>query len=190
MQVLKDDIREKIIATATRLFYRRGFAETSMRQIADGVKVSVSNLYKYFRNKEDLFAEIVKGYHAGYLAGFNRFVSHEGKDGFDEDGNLVLARALFESIKSDPVKFVILMDKSRGTKYATFKEEVVSTLSGHILRGIPTANRQEYMIRLLVLNFFNGIVEVAKDYKNDEWALRNLRVLVRYHMSGMRALYE
>ncbi len=190
MQILKDNIREKIIDTATQLFYDQGFAETSMRRIADGVGMSVSNLYKYFKNKEDLFGEIVKGYHSQYLAGFKQFVSHEGKDSFDSDNNLRLTRALFDSIKSDHVKFVLLMDKSKETRYANFKDEVVSILCGHILRGISAANKQEYMVKFLVKNFFNGIVEVAKDYKNDKWAFKNLSLLVKYHMNGMRSLYE
>ncbi len=190
MQVLKDDIRERIVSTATRLFYAHGFAQTTMRQIADDAEMSVSNLYKYFKNKEDLFGEIVKAYHVAYLAGFKRFVSHEDKDGFDEDGNSALTHALFDSIKSDPMKFVLLMDKSRGTRYENFKDEVVGILSEHILRDISAANKQEYMVRLLVRNFFGGIAEVAKNYINDRWALRNLGLLVRYHMNGMKALYE
>ncbi len=190
MQILKDDIREKIIATATRLFYDQGYAETSMRRIANGIGMSVSNLYKYFKNKEDLFGEIVKGYHMQYLAGFKQFVSHDEKDNFNEGGNNMLAHTLFNSIKADPIKFVLLMDKSKGTRYANFKEDIVSTLSDHILRGISQTNKQEYMVRFLVCNFFNSIVEVAKDYKNDKWAFKNLNLLVKYHMNGMKALYE
>lgn len=190
MQVLKEDIREKITSMATRLFYEQGFGETSMRQIADGVGMSVSNLYKYFKNKEDLFGEIVKGYHAHYLANFKQFVSHEEEDSFDPDSNLALTQAIFGSIKADHVKFVLLMDKSKGTKYANFKDEVVSLLGMHVFQGMPSADKQKYMVRFLVRNFFNAIVEVAKDYKNDKWAFQNLHLLVKYHMNGMKALYE
>ncbi|MDL2282830.1 TetR/AcrR family transcriptional regulator, partial [Parabacteroides sp. OttesenSCG-928-G06] len=95
MQVLKKDIQDNIINTATRLFYNQGFGDTSMRQIADELDMSVSNLYKYFKNKEDLFSEIVKGYYTQYLANFKKFVSHEEKDSFDSDSNLLLAQTIF-----------------------------------------------------------------------------------------------
>lgn len=190
MQVLKKDIQDNIITIAKRLFYNQGFGDTSMRQIADEVDMSVSNLYKYFKNKEDLFSEIVKGYYTQYLANFKKFVSHEEKDNFGSDSNHLLAQTIFHSIKTDHVTFVLLMDKSKGTKYAKFKDEVASLLGEHILQGISATNKQEYMVRFLVRNFFNGIVEIAKDYKNDKWAFQNLTILVKYHMSGMQSLYE
>ncbi len=190
MQVLKKDIQDNIINTATRLFYNHGFGNASMRQIADELDMSVSNLYKYFKNKEDLFSEIVKGYYTQYLTNFKKFVSHEEKDSFDSDSNILLAQTIFNSIIVDHVKFVLLMDKSKGTKYENFKDEVSSLLGEHILQGISATNKQEYMVRFLVRNFFNGIVEIAKDYKNDKWALQNLNILVKYHMNGMQSLYK
>lgn len=190
MQVLKKDIQESIINTATQLFYKQGFEDTSMRQIANEVDMSVSNLYKYFKNKEDLFSEIVKGYYTQYLANFKKFISHEEKDSFDSDSNTLMTQAIFQSLKADHVKFVLLMDKSKGTKYAGFKNEITDLLGTHILQGISVANKQEYMVKFLVRNFFNGIVEIAKDYKNDKWAFDNLTILVNYHMNGMQSLYK
>lgn len=190
MQVLKKEVQENIISIATKLFYINGFEDTSMRQLAGELGMSVSNLYKYFKSKEDLFSEIVKGYHTQYLTNFKKFVSHKEMDSFDADGNQQLTQALFGSIKSDHVKFVLLMDKSRGTKYAKFKAEVSTLLSKHVLQGISTASKQEYMVKLVVRNFFSGIIEIAKEYKNDEWAYSNLSLLVKYHMSGMQSLYK
>ena len=190
MQVLKKEIQENIINTGTQLFYNQGFENTSMRQIAGELNMSVSNLYKYFKNKEDLFCEIVKDYYKQYLTNFKKFVSHEEKDRFDSDSNLLLTQAIFSSIKTDHIKFVLLTDKSKGTKYAGFKDEIASLLGTHILQGISVENKQEYMVKFLIRNFFNGIIEIAKDYKNDKWAFKNLGLLVKYHMNGMQSLYR
>lgn len=190
VQILKKEIQENIIITATQLFYNQGFEDTSMRQIANELHMSVSNLYKYFKNKEDLFDEIVRGYHSKYLANFKKFVSHQGEDSFDLGSNSLLAQSIFRSIESDHIKFVLLMDKSKGTKFSGFKDEVISLLVAHILHGITTSNQREYMIKIVVSNFFNSIVEIAKDYKNDKWALDNITLLVKYHMSGMHSLYK
>lgn len=190
MQILKTEIHEAIIDAAIQLFYNQGFEDTSMRQIANKLDMSVSNLYKYFKNKEDLFSEIVKGYYTQYLVNFKKFISHEEKDSFDSDSNTLMAQAIFQSIKADNVKFVLLMDKSKGTKYADFKDEIAGLLSKHILQGIDVSNKQKYMVKFLVRNFFNGIIEIAKDYKNDKWAFENLKILVKYHMNGMQSLYK
>lgn len=192
MQTLKKEIQESIVDIAARLFYNQGFEETSMRQIANEMQMSVSNLYKYFKNKEDLFNEIVKGYYIKYMAGFSKFISEEQyhEDNFNSESNSFLVHAIFESIKTDPIKFVLLMDKSKGTKYVGFKYEVLLLLEKHIMKGIQQHNKQEYIIKILVSNFFHGVVEIARNYQSDEWALKNIDLLVKYHMNGMHSLYK
>jgi len=190
MQILKDEIRKKIIQIATQLFYDYGFEKTSTRQIALELNMSVSNLYKYFKNKEEIFDEIINVYYSNYSSGFSKFISHENKDSFDEESIQFLAKAIFESIKHNQIKFVLLMDKSKGTKYALFKEEMIDNLEKHISKGIHESNKDEYIIKIFVRNFFYGIVEIAKHYKNDDWALKNINLLVQYHMNGIYVLYK
>ncbi|SFY13329.1 TetR/AcrR family transcriptional regulator, partial [Ruminococcus sp. XPD3002] len=47
MQVKKDDIRNKILETAQRLFIKRGYENTSLKQIAEKSNISKSNIYRY-----------------------------------------------------------------------------------------------------------------------------------------------
>jgi TetR/AcrR family transcriptional repressor of mexJK operon len=53
--------RRAIIDTATMLFLRDGYRSTSMDQIAAEAAVSKQTVYKQFRDKEQLFREIVLG---------------------------------------------------------------------------------------------------------------------------------
>jgi len=190
MQTLKKGTRENILNTAIRLFYEQGFEKTSTRQIATELDMSVSNLYKYFKNKEDIFNDIIKSYHENYLARFSKFISHENKDSFNDESTQILAKAIFESIKNNHIKFVLLMDKSKGTKYASFKDEMITNLERHISKGIHESNKDEYIIKIFVRNFFYGIIEIAKHYKNDDWAFKNVSLLVEYHMNGISVLYK
>lgn len=59
MQVKKDYTRERIVEVARRIFLRQGYAKTSMRDIAAGVGIGVSNIYNYFKCKDELFRHIV-----------------------------------------------------------------------------------------------------------------------------------
>jgi AcrR family transcriptional regulator len=190
MQVLKDDIRLNILNTASRLFYNKGFEKTTTRRIALEVNMSVSNLYKYFRNKEDIFDAIVKAYHDNYLKNFSEYISHEDEDDFGTESKNKLALAIFESIKGNQTRFVILMDKSAGTRYASFKNVIMDMLENHIRRDISDDYKDEYIVKLFVRNFFYGIVEIAKNYEDDSWAFKNINLLVQYHMSGVSILYK
>jgi AcrR family transcriptional regulator len=60
MQIPKDKIERKILAAAREEFAGSGFQPASMRKIADKAGVSVSNIYNYFGNKDELFVSIVK----------------------------------------------------------------------------------------------------------------------------------
>ncbi len=51
--------RERILAAAEKLFARRGFAGTSIRDITDAVGIKPPALYNHFPNKEDLYAEVL-----------------------------------------------------------------------------------------------------------------------------------
>ena len=59
MQIKKDYTREQIVVVARGIFLKKGYAKTSMRDIAAGVGIGVSNIYNYFKSKDELFRYIV-----------------------------------------------------------------------------------------------------------------------------------
>ena len=60
MQVLKEDIRSRILKVARQQFAQKGYAKTSMREIAGLAGVGVGNIYNYFANKDELFRAVVR----------------------------------------------------------------------------------------------------------------------------------
>ncbi len=50
----------KILKVALALFSSRGYSETKMAEIAQNVGLSVGALYLRFKNKEELFGELIK----------------------------------------------------------------------------------------------------------------------------------
>ena len=57
-----DDQREAIVARAAELFARQGYHATSMNQVAEAAGLSKATLYHYYRDKEDLLADIALSY--------------------------------------------------------------------------------------------------------------------------------
>ena len=60
-QVLKEESREMILDAAKDEFMENGFKESSMRRIAQKSKMTVGNLYRYFKNKEDIYSAVIDG---------------------------------------------------------------------------------------------------------------------------------
>ncbi len=55
-----DDQREAILAAAARLFAQRGYAGTSMNQVAEAAGLSKATLYHYFEDKYALLVHITE----------------------------------------------------------------------------------------------------------------------------------
>ena len=58
-QTLKEEARQAIIETAKQEFLEKGYKGASMRSIAKKSHMTVGNLYRYYKNKEDINLTIV-----------------------------------------------------------------------------------------------------------------------------------
>ena len=54
--------RERLVAAARELIYRRGVARTSLADIAQQADVPVGNVYYYFKTKDDIVGAVVHTY--------------------------------------------------------------------------------------------------------------------------------
>lgn len=57
-----DEKFNHICKTSSQLIHQKGFANTTMRDIAKATGMSLGGLYHYFDNKEDLLFKILKNY--------------------------------------------------------------------------------------------------------------------------------
>lgn len=64
-QVLKDEVKEKIQSSAVDLFTLHGYKNTSIKKIAANAQVSVGNVYRYYKNKDELYESVIKGVYDG-----------------------------------------------------------------------------------------------------------------------------
>lgn len=186
MQILKDEIKNKILQVAENIFYEKGFKETTTRSIASQVGISVSNLYLYYENKEAIFIGVIDDFYRDFINSLERFFVHE-----DKDMNMSTSISTFiqKIIIKDQKKFVIITDKSQGTKYEGFKEQIIGILNNHIKEQVnKDLVQDDSILHILSKNFIEGIIEIAKHYKNDKWLVNSINTLVTYHMKGMEHL--
>ncbi|MBF4691578.1 TetR/AcrR family transcriptional regulator [Fusibacter ferrireducens] len=64
-QVLKEEIKNRIIESGINCFMANGFQKTTMKEISEDSGISVGNLYRYFPNKRSLYDEIIKPFYLG-----------------------------------------------------------------------------------------------------------------------------
>lgn len=188
MQILKEEIRNKILSVAENSFYENGFRETTTRNIANEVGISVSNLYLYYQSKEAIFYGVTESFHKYFVDRFKAFIDHDDKRDTD-DMDFAIIQTFQKIIKADQKKFVIIADKSQGTKFEGFKRQITSILLEHMKSQInKNLVHDDLIIYIFAKNFIEGIIEIAKNYKDDCWLESSINTLVLYHMNGMRHL--
>jgi len=105
MQVLKEDIRGRILTIARQQFEKKGYSKTSMREIAELSSVGVGNIYNYFTSKDELFREVVRPVLCALEA---MLQEHNGIRGED-----IMMMRSEKYLKSCIDEYVSLIDKHR-----------------------------------------------------------------------------
>lgn len=60
-------VKERIIETASDLFYNQGYNQTGINQIIDQAGVAKASMYQHFRSKEDIAVAYLVGRHAMWM---------------------------------------------------------------------------------------------------------------------------
>jgi len=60
------DTKEKIVQCATKLFLTKGYKQTSLNEIAESAGITKGGIYHYFKDKNELFAEMATFFKSRY----------------------------------------------------------------------------------------------------------------------------
>ena len=71
-------VRNRLLSAATELFSRKGYSATTTREIVAASEVTKPVLYYYFRNKEGIYLELIRGAYAKFDALLDTSRSEKG----------------------------------------------------------------------------------------------------------------
>ena len=118
---LEATVREELLAEATELFTRKGYASTTVREIVTAAGVTKPVLYYYFRNKEGIYLELIRQPYARFDALLDAF---RGGHGSAIKRILRLSDELFtlfvENIKVARLMYSIYYGPPQGAPYFDF----------------------------------------------------------------------
>lgn len=187
-QVLKEEIYERIFHAGVQVFYKKDFRSAKMKDVAEQANIPVSLIYSYYKNKEALFEKIA----ACASFDFNRIAWEEEQvSGTPSERYKSVAEKQLLDILENHKVFVILMDKSGGTKYETAKDDFIKSLQDHIAKELAKRHTGPYhdmLIHILASNFAESILEVARHYKSRETAQELLELVTKCYYEGVNSL--
>lgn len=174
MQIKKDEIHRRLLHAGLQEFLNKGFEKTSVRSIVKTANTTVGNFYNYFKSKENLFSELVDDVYQKFVC----LIEHHNDQYAQADSIKIQDIAIWrEKLKVllEPLipllddRFLLLLDKSQGTKYADAKQQLITFISGHFIDhiyGLAPDYPYPQMGRYLALELVSGIIEIIKNTKD------------------------
>ncbi len=188
-QVLKEEIRSRILEAAEEIFFESDYRGAKVSDIAKVAGIPVALIYTYFDNKEKLFDAVVKPVYLNFEVALREEEGLEkgsAFERFDEAGEEYIHN-LFKERK----KFIILMDKSSGTKHEGAKDNLIAQLQKHIETGLKRQTKRKYdpmLAHILASNFAEGLLEIARHYQSKAWAENMLNLMAQCYFRGVESL--
>lgn len=189
MQVLKEEVRERILAAAVQVFYEKDFRSAKMQDIARLADVSASLLYSYFENKEKLFEGVV----SSVPFDFDRIAREEESiiaDTPSERYQIAAEEPLLNMLAHHKL-LVILIDKSQGTAYEHAKDDFIESIERHIrymMNERAVLRYPDLLAHVLASNFVESLMEVARHYSSENEAREMLALIAQCYYEGVNSL--
>ena len=188
---MKQDVeykrRELLIEAAKKEFLEKGYNGASLRNICARAGVTTGALYFFFKNKEELFAEIVDV----PLKGLKELVEQHFREdreymsGIDSLNDIDLDHSaesdmFIEYFYDHRDSFILLLNSSENTIYEDCVDEFVEMLEKSLpmmMSGMKGYKCDEYMshwMAHMTIDAFTNIIRHIEDKEDDQRSVRSL----------------
>ncbi|QUH21286.1 TetR/AcrR family transcriptional regulator [Alkaliphilus sp. B6464] len=201
-QYKKDKIKEDIDTAALIVFSEKGYKGTKISDIAKKANISVGNIYRYYKSKDEIFISIVP---ESFLISvkdllLNKiFVFKEKKLQYigESDEFLLINDEFIKFIVENRERILIVFHNNKGTKYEYIKLELINFLIKAVLNNytikygqLLNKNKIEFVIKTIYENLINMTLNILQEAKTIEEVKGYLEVINSYHMFGVANLFE
>jgi AcrR family transcriptional regulator len=160
MQVLKEEVRQRIIKSARREFKKSGFEKASMRAIASAANMTVGNLYRYYKNKEDLYGAII-----GSL--FDVIKTLKANTPAEPEARLNYLLENFKELQKEySSEWLTLFGGSMGTKFQKIADEIHGILKDTVMAVLVKSGRRPEIAMPLASAIIYGLNTILRSDKS------------------------
>lgn len=202
MREKDDGAREKILEGARAEFLEKGFAEASMRAIAERAGFTTGMLYSRFADKAEIFRELVEepaeqlyAYFSRVQEDFARLPAGEQRQRmhtYVDEKVEHMVNFIYDHFDA----FKLIVCKSGGTSYQYYVDRMIDVETQSTFRFIEVLRALGAEVREIRRDFahmlssamFNGMFEVVSHDLSREDAFDYIRQLQRFFNAGWDCL--
>lgn len=181
-------VKGQLLQSGKEEFLLHGFKNASLRQICANAGVTTGALYFFFKNKEDLFGSIVEKPLAEYQALIQSSAKREIEDLSSATENEENLMRLLMTYREE---FILLLEKSEGTKYENCLKEYKANLekvTAAFFQKYAPGKANSRLIQLIVGMRMQGYLEIIHGNDTLEEAMKLAKYMSYYAEAGFSEL--
>jgi len=202
LQAKKDEVKNEIESAALKLFFKKGYIDAKMSDIAKEINISVGNIYTYFKNKKELFYAVVSPTLVDYLKNVLVESIHLYNQAYFDGTKIAENAALLEEQMNALTKYrmqiVIIFERNKGTIYQNSKNELIDLML-ETKRPYLKNNYKSYeisseeniiLLDIISNNVIDMLLDLLKRELSEDSRKRIFEALTIYRLYGMKNLNE
>ncbi|BEP29656.1 TetR/AcrR family transcriptional regulator [Helicovermis profundi] len=201
-QVLKENVKQKILKSAKSEFFKNGYENSSLRKISKNANITVGNLYRYYPSKDKIYEAVVN---ESYTK-LNKIIEKHTFNNFKLD--TIPTKAAIETIENaDEINFnsivkniindvgtlfendylgllILLKDDNRNENINS-RLNLQNWFSMHFTLQYPNYNISKY----LSYSFTEGLIKILLDEDNNK-INEKVEAFISFYFEKGRVKYE
>ena len=201
MQHKKDEIKERIDAAALAVFAEKGYKGAKISDISESSGVSVGNIYRYYKSKDDIFyVNVDENFiEEAKVLLTEKISAMKGRDDFWGEGQekfWFINEEVISFMVENRSKMIILFGKCEGTKYENAKGELIEFILQEVKESyaektgtFEIEDSAGFVAGIIYRNLIDMILSILKEYADSDTVARCLRTINTYHMFGISGFF-
>ena len=183
MQYKKEEVKQRIVTAAINEFEKYGFNGALTKNIAKQSNVPVGNLYRYFSSKSEMFDAAVEQVYNNFPYIINRIYEKEKDKSFKvKDLAKDIAASIMDIYNQYSKQLIILVFKSKDTKYCNFMQEIYELITKLLLEKFFDKDNVQgrIMCEIISKGFADGLFELLKNGEKDTFKEMSEKLILFY----------
>ncbi|NWK85006.1 TetR/AcrR family transcriptional regulator [Staphylococcus sp. GSSP0090] len=184
MRLQDDNKRTQIYDATAQLINELGFVNVSMSKIAKEAGISKANLYTYFNNKEDMFAETYIYFKKQMLS---HCLEHIDDTASIQSSVMQFCSNLLDFIREDEVRFLFIEQCNSAPQLQNIEDETITELMTKncalFQQGIDEKILKDVPPLLLISFCVYAITQIYREYNQDHSYLSEINFDDVFQMS-------
>lgn len=184
MQILKEEVRERILDASARIFVLKGIEKATIRDIAKEADASTGNIYRYFESKDMIVTRLMKELENSFRS-FDKTVDLDVFYSKNGDKINVFIDGISDLIKERYLEMKLLC-VSNCDQINKMKSIMVDAISKRIQFKLKDKKTDKLLSRTIASSTLEGIrIIIAESKVFNENVEKNLKQYLKFELANI-----